>query len=145
MQWLKPIGFFHSWGLLRAVSFIPIISKKWLTLRKALSPSGTFLVDSTALWYYIVFACQICFCPSGYTLSEEEWTKKFHFFIMILLHLFFASSSPSNARFIQKGTFQFGNILQIYSIVFPKILILNDHNVSGQAPNLFFKEYIYIE
>ena len=99
-------------------------SQSSFTLRKVLSPNGTFLVDFTALWYYIVFACQICFCPSGYTLSEEEWTKKFHFFIMILLHLFFASSGPSNARFIQKGAFQFGNILQIYSIVFPKILIL---------------------
>ena len=91
------------------------------------SPNGTFLVDFTALWYYIVFACQICFCPSGYTLSEEEWTKKFHFFY----HDSFAPLFRIKRSFIQKGIFQFGNILQIYSIVFPKKLTLDDHNIQG--------------
>ena len=62
---------------------------------------------------------------------KKNGQKSFIFFIMILLHLFFASSSPSNARFIQKGIFQFGNILQIYSIVFPKKLTLDDHNIQG--------------
>ena len=91
------------------------------------SPNGTFLVDFTALWYYIVFACQICFCPSGYTLSEEEWTKKFSFFY----HDSFAPLFRIKRSFIQKSIFQFGNILQIYSIVFPKKLTLDDHNIQG--------------
>ena len=74
----------HSSGLLRATPFKKISKNfiihirlwgKWCNFSKL-----HFFEDFRALWYYIVFACQICFCPSGCTLSVEEWTKKFHFF-----------------------------------------------------------------
>ena len=53
--------------------------------------------------------------------------KKVSFFY----HDSFAPLFRIKRSFIQKGIFQFGNILQIYTIVFPKKLTLDDHNIQG--------------
>ena len=132
MQWLKPIGFFslmrssqssfiYTYHLKKMTNFEESTFPKWHFFGRFYSP---VILHSIRL-------SNLFLSKWLYTFWRRMDKKVSFFFIMILLHLFFASSSPSNARFIQKGTFQFGNILQIYSIVFPKILILNDHNMSS--------------
>ena len=143
MQWLKPIGFFslmrssqssfiYTYHLKKMTNFEESTFPKWHFFGRFYSPVILHSIRLSNLflskWLYTFW---------------RRMDKKVSFFSS----WFFCTSFSHQAVLLMQDSFKKAlfNLAIYYSIVFPKKLPLNDHNMSGQARNHFFKEYNYIQ